>query len=201
MKTHVAGNVGSLDTHGFGSRSLTWWGTMGFMALEGTGFVLVGATYLYLMGVSNEWPTNAPLPALGPGTWVLALLGLSVPLNHLVDRWARDCDMLRVRIGLVAMSILGIVPLIIRIFEFDAFFTRWNANAYGSIVWVLLGLHTTHLATDVGDTIVLTVLMFTRHGDNPRRFGDASDNAFYWDFVVGSWVLIYLLLYWVPRWL
>ena len=26
-----------------------------------------------------------------------------------------------------------------------------------------------------------------------------SDNAFYWDFVVVSWIPIYLLIYWVPR--
>lgn len=201
MRTHPAGDVANLDTHGFGSRTLTWWGTLAFMTLEGTGFALAGASYLYLMMISRHWPQNAPLPSLGPGTWVAVILVASLPLNHLVEKWARDCAMARVRWGMVAMSLLGILPLIIRIFEFDAFGVKWNSNAYGSIVWFLLGLHTTHLLTDVGDTIVLTVLMFTRHGQNPRRFGDVSDNAFYWDFVVLSWLLIYALLYWVPRWL
>ena len=28
--------------------------------------------------------------------------------------------------------------------------------------------------------------MFTRHGDNPRRFGDVQDNALYWNFVVAD---------------
>jgi heme/copper-type cytochrome/quinol oxidase subunit 3 len=28
----------------------------------------------------------------------------------------------------------------------------WDANAYGSVVWLLLGLHTTHLITDTIDT-------------------------------------------------
>jgi heme/copper-type cytochrome/quinol oxidase subunit 3 len=75
---------------------------------------------------------------------------------------------------------------------------RADANAYGSIVWFILGLHTTHLLTDVGDTIVLTVLMFTRHATE-RRFSDVGDNAFYWYFVVGSWLLLYGLIYWAPR--
>jgi heme/copper-type cytochrome/quinol oxidase subunit 3 len=104
-----------------------------------------------------------------------------------------------VRIGLVLMSLLGIVPLIVRAFEFPALRVRWDADAYGSIVWLLLGLHTTHLLTDAGDTLVLTALMFTRHGENPRRFSDTSDNAFYWDFVVLSWLPIYFVLYWLPR--
>ena len=72
------------------------------------------------------------------------------------------------------------------------------ANAYGSILGFVLGLHTTQLATDVGDSIVLTVLMFTRHA-TPRRFGDVTDNAFYWAFVVIAWLPLYVLLYWVPR--
>jgi hypothetical protein len=76
--------------------------------------------------------------------------------------------------------------------------TRWDLDAYGSAVWVVLGLHTTHLVTDLVDTLVLTALMFTRHA-TPRRFSDVSDNAFYWNFVVLAWLPLYLLLYWAPR--
>ena len=97
------------------------------------------------------------------------------------------------------MSLAGILPLVVRAFEFPALKILWDANAYGSIVWILLGLHTTHLLTDLGDTLVLTALMFTRHGRTGRRFSDVHDNAFYWDFVVVSWIPIYLLIYWAPR--
>jgi cytochrome c oxidase subunit 3 len=38
---------------------------------------------------------------------------------------------------------------------------KWDGNAYGSITWLLLGLHTTHILTDLIDTLVLTCLMFT----------------------------------------
>jgi cytochrome c oxidase subunit III len=31
-------------------------------------------------------------------------------------------------------------------------------------------------------------------------FSDVSDNAFYWYFVVASWLPLYFLIYWVPRW-
>jgi heme/copper-type cytochrome/quinol oxidase subunit 3 len=91
-----------------------------------------------------------------------------------------------------------LLTLAIRTFEFAHLNVGWDQNAYGSIVWVILGLHATHLITDVGDTLVLTVLMFTRHA-RPRRFSDVTDNAFYWDFVVLSWLPLYFLINWVPR--
>ena len=37
-----------LPHYGFGSRMTTWWGTLGFCVLEGTGFALAAGAYLYL---------------------------------------------------------------------------------------------------------------------------------------------------------
>jgi heme/copper-type cytochrome/quinol oxidase subunit 3 len=119
--------------------------------------------------------------------------------NVLLTRWSKRRDLRKVCYGLVVMSLLGVAALAARPFEFPAFHTKWDANAYGSITWVILGLHTTHILTDLVDTFVLTALMFTRHGDNPRRFGDVEDNAMYWNFVVLTWVPLYAVLYWVPR--
>jgi cytochrome c oxidase subunit III len=195
----IARDLRDLPTFAFGPRTLTWWGTLGFMALEGSGFLLAAGAYLYLMTLAPKWPLNAAQPDYMPGTIVTILLLISEPLNFLLAKWARACDMRKVRLGLVGMSLLGLAPLVVRWFEFPAFLIRWDSNAYGSVVWFLLGLHTMHLLTDVGDTLVLTALMFTRHGYNGRRFSDVSDNAFYWDFVVLSWLPIYFILYWLPR--
>lgn len=104
-----------------------------------------------------------------------------------------------VRRDLVIMSLLGIVLVAVRIVEFGALHVRWDQNAYGSIVWLLLGLNTAHLVTDLADTMVLTVLMFRPHGHG-KRFSDVADNALYWYFVVVSWLPIYLILCWFPRW-
>lgn len=195
----VERDVSALPRHGFGTHSLTWWGTLGFMALEGSGFVLAAGAYLYLMTLAQKWPLNAPQPDVWPGTVVAIMLLASLPLNMLMSRWAKQEDLVKVRWGLVGMSLFGIAPLIVRCFEFSAVNVRWDDNGYGSVVWFLLGLHTTHIFADVAETLVLTALMFTRHGQNGRRFGDVHDNAFYWYFVVLTWLPIYALLYWVPR--
>jgi heme/copper-type cytochrome/quinol oxidase subunit 3 len=127
-----------------------------------------------------------------------ALLIVSAIPNELTNRVARRLDLYWSRIGLIVMCVIGTAALVLRGFEFAHLNARWDIDAYASIVWFILGLHAVHLATDLGDTIVLTVLMFTRHAQ-PRRFSDVTDNAFYWNFVVVAWLPLYFVLYWIPR--
>jgi heme/copper-type cytochrome/quinol oxidase subunit 3 len=199
MHERVALDLSRLPTCGKQTASPAWWGTLGFMLLEGTGFALVIAIYLYLLSIAPHWPIDAPPPDLAPGTIVTVLLLASVLPNHWLSRWAAAEDLRKVRIGIVIMSAFGIAPLIVRAFEFPALNILWDANAYGSTVWLMLGLHTTHLVTDIVDTLVLGALMFTRHGTRSRRFSDVQDNALYWDFVVVSWLPIYACIYWAPQ--
>jgi cytochrome c oxidase subunit 3 len=198
MKESPVLDLSHLPMHGLGKESPTWWGTIGFMLLEGTGFALVITIYLYLGSLARDWPP-APAPDLLPGTALTVVLLASLLPNLLVARWAAQQNIVKVRIGIVVMSLIGIVPLLIRIFEFPALHVSWDTNAYGSIVWTLLGLHTTHLIADAGETMVLAVLMFTPHGKNLRRFGDVQDNAMYWNFVVLTWIPVYFCIYFLPR--
>jgi heme/copper-type cytochrome/quinol oxidase subunit 3 len=199
MKARIARDLSHLPLHGMGTASPTWWGTASFMLIEGTGFALAVVVYLYLMSAAPTWPLEAPLPDLLPGTAMTLLLLASIVPNVWVARAARERNLRQLQIGLIVMSIAGILPLAIRPFEFTAMHIKWDGNAYGSVTWLLLGLHTTHILTDLIDTLVLAALMFTRHADNARRYGDVGDNAMYWNFVVLAWLPIYLCLYWVPR--
>jgi heme/copper-type cytochrome/quinol oxidase subunit 3 len=199
MNEHVVLDLSKLPLHGKSSASVTWWGTLGFMLLEGAGFAIVIAIYLYLESLAPEWPIGAPPPDLGPGTALTLVLLASLVPNYLISRWADDEDIGKVRFGVILMTGFGIVPLVLRFLEFPALHISWDSNAYGSVVWTLLGLHMTHLITDLGDTIVLAAVMFTRHGNNSRRFGDIQDNALYWNFVVLTWLPIYGCIYWMPR--
>jgi cytochrome c oxidase subunit III len=198
MKQHTVHDVSALPTTGFGSSSPIWWGTLGFVALEGMGFALAAGTYLYLRQVNPQWPIAAPPPNHWPGTLLLILLLISLVPNAVADRVARQQRLQAVQFWLIVMTVIGIVALVIRAWEFANLNVQWDTNAYGSITWFVLGLHATHLLTDLGDTVVLAVLMFTRHVTE-RRFSDVSDNAFYWYFVVASWIPLYALLYGVPR--
>jgi cytochrome c oxidase subunit III len=199
MRTRAEADVSGLPTYGFGARSPVWWGTLGFVAIEGMGFALAIGMYLYLVHTNPGWPLADVPPNHWPGTILLLVLLASLWPNWLADRAGKAEDLPGVRRELVIMTLIGLVTIAIRFYEFTVLNVRWDQNAYGSIVWLILGLHATHLVTDVGDTVVLAALMFTRHARG-KRFSDVSDNAFYWSFVVASWMPLYLLVYWAPRW-
>ena len=200
MEPKAVMDLRELPDHGFGSRSLTWWGTIGMFAIESMTLALGGAAYLYLMMQQPQWPPNTPLPDLSVSSAVTLVFLLSLVPNLWLEKRAQKFDLRAVRIGLVVMSLIGAVLLVMRLYEFSHLNVRWDWNAYGSAVWGLLGLHTVHVATDLVDTIVLAVLMFTPHGHKARRFVDSAENAMYWNFVVIAWLPVYAILYWVPRW-
>jgi cytochrome c oxidase subunit III len=200
VRERLAQDVSSLPTWAFESKSTPWWGTLGFMAIEGAGFALAVGMWLYLAAVNAKWPLGPPPATLWPAATLTALLLASLVPNWWCNRLALRQDLGGVQIWLIVMSLIGLVAVALRGFEIAYLNFRWDANAYGSIVWLILGLHTTHIVTDVADTIVLTVLMFTRHA-RPRRFSDVTDNVFYWVFVVLTWLPLYVLIYWAPRWM
>lgn len=191
-------DLSKLPTWGFGPRSEPWWGTMGFMAVEGTAFVLAAGMYLYLASLAPQWPLGVKPPTLWPGAVQTALLLASAWPNMLIDRAAKQQDLQRVRTLLIIMCVIPVACIAVRFYEFQALHIRWDQNAYGSVTWLILGLHLTHLLTDFGDTLVLTALMFTRHAKE-KRFSDVSDNAFYWNFVIAAWIPLYFLVNWFPR--
>jgi len=192
-------DVSGLPDVVFGKRSLIWLGTMGLIAIELTMFVLVIASYFYLRTRENQWPPGINDPRLLPGTINLVVFLLSGIPNYWLNKKAHAGELTMVRLGLLIVSAVAIVNLLIRIFEFYAMQCRWDANAYASVVWFLLGLHTVHLLTDAYDTWVLTVLMFRDRLVEGKRFMDVSENADYWWFVVLTWVPVYLTIYVAPR--
>ena len=104
MKERPALDVSALPLHGWGVASPTWWGTLAFMLIEGTGFALVIAMYFYLQSLATEWPPGAPPPRLAAGTLVTILLVASVAPNILVSRWARSRDLRKFGGRMVALD-------------------------------------------------------------------------------------------------
>lgn len=194
------GDVAELPDAAMGPRGLIWWGTFGFMLIEGAGFVLAGGSLLYLWAQAPQWPpAGARPPALGFGIAFTVLILLSALPNIWLQKRARACDLPASRLGLVVMTLLGVVLMVLRGYELAHLNIRWSANAYGSLVWLMMILHTSHVLTDLIDTLVIAVWSFTHQPGRPQ-FADISDNAGYWSFVVLTWPPIFLLVYALPRW-
>jgi len=191
-------DVHDLPSFGFSHRSLMWWGTIGLMLIEGTAFALAVVMYFYLRSLANRWPMSTPAPELVWGTLNTVLFVLSAWPNQLAKQAGQKLDRAGVRLWLTVMLAITLLILIVRAFEFTSLNVRWDRDAYGSIVWMLMVLHTVHLITDAWDTSVLDVLFFTGPLEG-KRYADVSENALYWDFVVLSWIPIYAVIYLAPR--
>ena len=198
MSTERVLDVSGLPTYAYGNRSLMWWGTWGMILIEGTVFVIALVTYYYLRDFSQTWPPEGDPPRLLFGTLNLGILLASGWPNQLAKQAAQREDLRAVRLWLVVGLLFSVAFIVVRGFEFPALNTHYDANAYGSIVYMILILHTVHLVTDAVDTLVLTVLMFTGPLEG-RRFVDVAENSLYWWFVVFSWIPIYCTLYLAPR--
>jgi heme/copper-type cytochrome/quinol oxidase subunit 3 len=194
--TRAAGDVDAqaLPSYAFGSRSPMWWGTLGVAAIEGFAFALAIMIYVYVRTREQVWPPDVPPPDLLFGTLNTVILLASCVPNQLAKRASERLDLGRVRLWTSVGVAFAIAFIVVRALEFGALNVKWDTNANGSAVWLLLGLHTVHLVTDFYDTLVLAVLLFTGPLEE-KRFVNVSENAFYWYFVVLAWLPIYLVIY------
>ena len=170
---------------------------------------------------NTDPPLLDPLPNLFLGTLNTVLLLATVPLMSWLARvCARRFDELEqlnaskpsevpdeqrpdprptpVLIGLGALVALGLISCVIRWFEFPELKVAWNDNAYGSIIWALLGLHFLYLAIEVVEVAVLLLwIVVFELGENQAT--DVGLTAEYWYWTVGVWVVMYVVVYLFPR--
>lgn len=194
----IVGDVSGLPDHNFGSASLGRWCVNGFMLIQGVGFVLMIGVYFHLLPHERSWSLQEPPPSLPWASLLTALAITSEIPNDWIKQRARRYELRAVQTGLALMTLIGVAMLVLRALEFTALDVRWDTNAYGSIVWVLLALHTVYMATDVFDSGMLAVMSFRKQMTG-RRLADVTDNAIYWHFIVWSWVALYVVIYWAPR--
>lgn len=197
-EARAALDVSPLPTYAFGHRSVLWWGTMCMIAIEAMAFALVITSYVYLKGRMPHWPDGVPVPGLFWGTVNLVIMIVSGVPNELAKRAAERFDRGAVKLWMTIAVAFALAFTVVRFFEFSTLNVRWDTNAYGSVTWVLLGFHTVHVLTDLLDSVVLDMIMFTGPVDE-QRFVDVSENAFYYYFVILTWLPIYGVLYLAPR--
>jgi heme/copper-type cytochrome/quinol oxidase subunit 3 len=140
---------------------------------------------------------GAPPPRILWGTVNVVVLVASAWPNMLARRAAERFDLSGVRLWMAVALAFALAFNVVRFLEFGQLDVRWDTNAYGSVTWFLLGLHTTHVLTDFLDSSVLAAVMFFGRLDENRFV--VSENAMYWNFGVLSWLPIYAVIYLAPR--
>ncbi len=206
MSTRTVIDISELPKHEFDTYDPVWWGNNMLLAIETTMFGILIATYFYLRQNFPLWPppvaqltdTLRPLPELAFGTANTILLLASCAPMIVTELAARRDQRTLSQIGLIVCILLGVAALVLRAFEFPAFYFRWDSNAYGSAVWFILGMHTLHLLIMTVEAVVLAIWIFTREYDMKHRV-DIATLGIYWYWVVGIWLVLYAIVYFTPR--
>jgi len=105
-----------------------------------------------------------------------------------------------VRVGLIVAALLVGLFTGLRLVEaISSLNVRWDANAYGSAQWMILGSHFTLLLIEFIEVAGMALIFWLAPVEE-KHFSDAADMGFYWYFMVLSWVPLYVLCFLVPRW-
>lgn len=191
----------------FDTRSTLWWGNLLGLFIETAMFGILIAIYVTVAMNTDPFPPirSDRLPVLREAVpdLTLPVIGLVLLLASLIpgiwlDRSARKRDVRSIKIGLLVTLTFNIAIFFVRYFEFDSLHFKWNDNAYGSITWMLLGMHLLHIIALGIEDIYLIIWTFTKGVDDKHSL-DLTVTAVYWYWIVGMWVLLFPIIYLTPR--
>ena len=200
-------DVSHLPATKFDHRSTLWWGNLIGLFIETAMFGIMIA--VYFTTVMNIRPFPPPrvdrfpvllnsepdmfLPVVG-----LVLLLLSLAPAIMLDLAARRHDAKAIKVLLPITLIFNLVLIVLRYYEFDSLHFKWNENAYGSATWMILGLHMFHLIVLFCEDIYLTAWTFKKDLDEKHAL-DLTVAAVYWYWIVAMWIILFPIVYFVPR--
>lgn len=206
MSTRAVIDVSELPHHQFDTYDPAWWGNNGLLAIETAMFAILIATYFYLRQNFALWPPPVaqltaplrPLPQLAYGVAnTILLLSSCIPMV-IADKAARRGDRSATQVGLSICVACGFAAMVLRSFEFSAMQFSWDSNAYGSVVWFMLGMHALHLLVLTSETVLLLIWLRRREFDMKHRV-DVVTIAVYWYWVTAVWLVLFAIIYFTPR--
>src|SRR4051812_38088510 len=98
-----------LPSYAFGPRGMIWWGTAGFMVIEGSMFVIVLIAYFYLRLKVTDWPPSLPNPDVGIATVNLLIVFASCVPAMLAKKAAEHFDLSKVQLWNAVLVLVGLV--------------------------------------------------------------------------------------------
>ena len=200
MKFRPPPDATTLPDQGFRHHAPFWWGNAIVISLEGAGLAVLVFAYFYIWRNFDTWPpTGTKVPDLGISTINVVVLVVGIlPMWHVAHLALRFERPRLLGLWLLVCVLFGFTAAILRVLEFRGVHTRWNSNAYGTIVWAILLVHFAHIIAATLETLVLGILML-RGPVKDLHFVDITVNAIYWYFVALSWVGLYVIALLGPR--
>jgi len=198
MTTQRVLDVSALEEETADSRAILWWGNLGMMAIEGTIFAMLIATYLYLRVVNLDWPpSTVRYPDLLWPSINLGILLLTFIPALILDRAAVHDNVPLCKLALAALVLAGAAFLTIQFTVLANLGYKWSDHAYGSIVWTSVGYHMLHVICAGAETALLLVYSLVRP-TLKKQLLDFRCTAIYWYFVILMWLPFYFIVFIEP---
>jgi cytochrome c oxidase subunit III len=171
--------------------STAWWGMVGLITTEGMIFAILLASYFFLRASAKQWPPpGLELPELKlTVVFSFLLWGSSIPIFW-GEAAIRKGKVGALRAGLWISFAMGAAFLAYTIKDFDDLHFGWKDNAYGSIFYVVVGLHGLHVL--IGLLMNLVVQVKATEGKfSAERHQTVEVFSLYWHFVDVVWVAVF----------
>lgn len=179
-----------------GTEAVGWWGIICGIITEGALFAYLLFSYYYFAVQPREiaWPPEMPTLTLAlPNTGILIASSIAAWWG---ERGAKKGDRKQQAVGLGLASLLGIIFIIIQLFEWRSK-TFGLHTTYGSLFYTVTGFHMAHVVVGVLILIPLTVWAALGYFD-PKRHAPISIGAIYWHFVDVVWLTVFFTFYLTP---
>lgn len=213
MSVRAVIDVSDLPHAAVDHRSPIWWGNILLLVVETTMFGLLAACYFYFLQNFTEFPPPKahdapvvfhPVPKLDLSSVNLIILLFScIPMfwaDRLCLRKDKNKNERSVQIALIISVLFGLLIAGLRFAEFFSFQFKWNENAYASTAWTIAGMHLLHLLTGTGENLLMLSWVLLKPLDD-KHARDIRVTAIYWYWIAGIWIPLYIILFWVPRWI
>jgi heme/copper-type cytochrome/quinol oxidase subunit 3 len=186
--------VGAVDT-----RATGWWAMIFVVFTESALFAYLLFSYYYL-AVQPHLPGT--FPEGGVPSWTLALPNTLILLASSAavaaaqfgiehdNRW-------RLVAGLGLATLLGIVFLVVQVFEWAEKSFGLASTPYSSLYFVITGFHMAHVVVGVIMLIALTAWSAMGYF-NRFRYAHIHIGALYWHFVDAVWLAVFFTFYITP---
>jgi cytochrome c oxidase subunit 3 len=177
--------------------STAWLGALCLIATEASLFAYLLFSYAYTATQHGAaWlPSTHPSVKFSlPGTIVLITSSVAVWWG---EQGIKKNDRRRHLIGLGIGILLGVLFLVIQLFEWKSKHFTLSSRAYGSFFFTITGFHMLHVI--VGVVTLSVVWIWSLQGAfSARRHIHVTISSIYWHFVDLVWLAVFLTFYLTP---
>lgn len=166
-----------------------------FIVSESMFFLGLFLAWFWLRAMSQAWPPpDTPPLSIGLPAFNTFILAISVALVAWAERGIAAGRANRLRVGMGAAAMLGLVFMALQAVEFAGLGFGPHSSAYGSAFFFLMGFHVARVFGGV--VFMVIVLGRALMGQfSPQRRVAVQACALYWYFIAGVWLAVFLALY------